>query len=204
MRFRNNFSGKYLTVSGANDVQHLEDSKDDSQHWIWNHGLASVSNPTMNLDVDNSVSLAPSNPQSKSQVLVLKHGKIVNPFMNLTLGVNKDAIESYKDVLDNTWSVEYVGIDNTEVPFERLTAEKKHHLGSWPFNCPNLLACKTMNGQTCGCDDNRGVAYYLGPGSHLDSNLDFQSCEELKGHGVDISGYFMIKGTKTYCHNWSK
>merc|ERR1712016_33271 len=104
IKFKNNFSGKYLTASGATDLQHLEDSGDDSQHWTWNHGLASVANPTRNIDLDNSVTLAPSDSQSKSQFLILKNGKIVNSHMNLTLGANKNAIQSYQEVLDNTWS----------------------------------------------------------------------------------------------------
>ena len=208
MKFKNNFSGKYLTASGATDLQHLEDSGDDSQHWTWNHGLASVANPTMNIDLDNSVTLAPSNSQSKSQFLILKNGKIVNSHMNLTLGANKNAIQSYQEVLDNTWSAEYVNVDTTELPFERFTPENKPNIGSWPFDCQDVLACEKMPGQACGCkdsiNDNRGVAYFLGAGSKLDLNLDFQSCEELKSHGVDISGYFMVRGIKTYCHSWSK
>ena len=208
IKIKNNFSGKYLTASGAADVQHLEDSGDDSQHWTWNHGLVPVSNPTMNIDVDDSVTLAPSDSKSKSQFLILKNGKIVNPHMNLTLGANKDAIQSYQEMLDNTWSAQYVGVDTTELSFERFTPEIKPNVGTWPFDCQNILACKIMPGQACGCKDSvnekRGVTYFLGAGSKLDLNLDFQSCEELKSHGVDISGYFMINGISTYCHTWSK
>ena len=40
--------------------------------------------------------------------------------------------------------------------------------------------------------------------SDLTNKLDFKSCEELKYHGVYISGYFMIDGVKTYCNSWGK
>ena len=49
-----------------------------------------------------------------------------------------------------------------------------------------------------------GIVYNIGSDSEMADNLDFGSCEELKTHGVTISGYFLIGGVKTYCDNWSK
>ena len=48
-----------------------------------------------------------------------------------------------------------------------------------------------------------GIVYNIGSDSEMADNLDFRSCEELKIHGVSISGYFLIGGVKTYCDNWN-
>ena len=33
----------------------------------------------------------------------------------------------------------------------------------------------------------------------------FTSCEELRNHGVEIDGHYIINGTETYCKDmWSK
>ena len=56
-------------------------------------------------------------------------------------------------------------------------------------------------------DDNfekMGIVYNLDGSSEMTTKIDFQSCNELKSHGVSISGYFMIDGVKTYCKSWSK
>ena len=70
-----------------------------------------------------------------------------------------------------------------------------------------------MPEQTCGCDyyaideslglEKMGIVYNIGSDSEMADNLDFRSCEELKIHGVSISGYFLIGGVKTYCDNWN-
>ena len=52
--------------------------------------------------------------------------------------------------------------------------------------------------------EKRGIVQYLGSGSGLLTKLDYQSCEELQFHTLEISGYFMIGGAKTYCSSWSK
>ena len=49
-----------------------------------------------------------------------------------------------------------------------------------------------------------GIVYNLGTGSEISNKIDFRSCDEMKSHGVTISGYFVINGQKTYCSNWSK
>ena len=57
-------------------------------------------------------------------------------------------------------------------------------------------------------DDNgngmMGIVFNLDGGSEMVAKIDFQTCDELKSHGVSISGYFMIGGVKTYCNSWSK
>ena len=34
--------------------------------------------------------------------------------------------------------------------------------------------------------------------------LNFKSCNELKSHGVSITGYFKIANVLTYCNTWSE
>jgi len=49
------------------------------------------------------------------------------------------------------------------------------------------------------------IANFILPSdSKLLSKLDFTSCEELRAHGVTISGYFKVNGVSTYCSNWSE
>ena len=209
-KIRNTFSGKYLTVNDTGGaLKHLADSGESDQHWKWNHGLESVAFPGFNVKIsdDGSVSIAASDSLEISQTLILRNGRIENKVMNLTLGINQNTIQSYQDQPKNSWIAQYVGNDMNEIPFERLTPEKKPKHGSWPFDCEHILTCTAASHQTCGCweysSNKRAISYFIGPGSKLASQLDFQSCEELKLHGVDISGHFMIKGIKTYCHFWS-
>ena len=85
-------------------------------------------------------------------------------------------------------------------------------IGAWPFDCEKNIPCGDLPHQTCGCDhfvndgsiEKMGIVYHLGTGSEISNKIDFKSCEELKSHGVTISGHFMIDGQKTYCSNWSK
>jgi hypothetical protein len=36
------------------------------------------------------------------------------------------------------------------------------------------------------------------------AKLNFGSCEELRAHGVSVSGFYKIGGALTYCSTWSK
>ena len=199
-----------MTANGTGEnLKHLADSGETDQHWIWNHGLESVAFPGFNIKFteDGSVSLTTSESLDKDQIVTMRNGRISNKVTNFTLGVNQNEIQSFQYQPENTWVAEYIGNDDIEIPFERLTPDKKPEHGSWPFDCEQILQCNGISHQTCGCKEdshkNRGIAYFLGPGSKIATNLDFQSCEELRMHGVDISGHFIINGTKTYCHSWS-
>ena len=194
-----------------NKIQELPENGKIGQNWIWNHGLESIAFTGFNMKLSqdtSSVFLALSDTTDEQQFLTMKLGKISNSALNLTLGVNQNEIRSFQDQQINTWTAEYIGSSTNEMVFERLTPDKKPKKGSWPFDCQDVFPCRTLTHQTCGCKDKgvitRVTAYFLGTGSKLAIDLDFQSCEELKVHGVDITGYFMIKGVKTYCKSWSK
>ena len=208
-KLKNTFSGKYITANKTGEtLKHLNRSGEIDQQWKWNHGLESVAYPSFNIKFTDSgfVVLTSSDSTDKNQIITMRNGRISNKVTNSTLGVNENQVQSFQYQPENSWVAEYIGNDAAEIPFERLTPDKKPEHGSWPFDCEQILQCNAAPHQSCGCREDsqsRGIVYFMGPGSKLPSNLDFQSCEELKMHGVDISGHFMIKGIKTYCHSWS-
>ena len=103
-------------------------------------------------------------------------------------------------------------MDTTETTFVRNPIDSKVPIGAWPFDCEKIIPCKELPMQTCGCDhflneanlEKMGIVYNIDANSEMASKIKFQSCEELKYHGVYISGYFMINGLKTYCNSLSK
>ena len=150
-------------------------------------------------------------PDKIEQRIRFTNGQLFNPKMNRYLGVNGNSILSLKNKPDSMWIISQVDVD-APLPLERLPPARKPLHGAWPFDCPKLLPCKDVPYQTCGCDlttdyeetEKRGIVYYLGPTSKLMTKLDYQSCEELQFHTLEISGYFNIRGVNTYCSSWSK
>ena len=143
----------------------------------------------------------------------LKKGNLIFVNDNIALGINDDNIEAV-DVKDysDLWSIEQIDTDPTEMEFVRNPIDTKAASGAWPFNCEKIIPCGNLPMQTCGCEqfedatdpEKMGIVYYMNTDSDLTNKLDFKSCEELKYHGVYISGYFMIDGVKTYCNSWGK
>ena len=142
-------------------------------------------------------------------------GNFVFGVLNKFLGVNGEKVEAYpqeNEDMSETWTAEQVNVDSTETAFARITLNNKMATGAWPFECEKLIPCGDLPKQTCGCDhfvndgsiEKMGIVYNLGTDSEISKKIDFRTCEELKSHGVSISGYFVIDEEKTYCSNWSK
>lgn len=160
--------------------------------------------------MNNLVMLKQSDPTSSDQHLMLKKGQLINQRLKKVIGVNGNEILSYSMKANHRWKTQQVGED-PEQHFVRGVMENKPNPGAWPFDCEKIIPCTDIPQQTCGCrplsdasTENLGLLYNIGSDSTMREKLDFQSCEELKYHGLAIRGYFMINGAKTYCDSWSK
>ena len=162
--------------------------------------------------LQNEVSIK-SPDQSIASDIRFKKGNLIFVDDNMALGINGDEIEAYDAKEEShTWTAEQVTMDTTETTFLRNPIDSKVPIGAWPFDCEKIIPCKELPMQTCGCDhflneanlEKMGIVYNIDANSEMASKIKFQSCEELKYHGVYISGYFMINGLKTYCNSLSK
>ena len=156
--------------------------------------------------------------KASAQTSILKGIKFVKGILlfeeqNTVLGVNGDKIEAYpKEEGTHIWKAEQVTSDASETAFAKITLDSKPNSGAWPFDCENIIPCRDLPMQTCGCDDyskysdqeKLGIVYNMDADSQMAESINFQSCEELKYHGVSIPGFFMINGIKTYCRSWSE
>lgn len=165
--------------------------------------------------LQNEVSVK-SPDQSIASDIRFKKGNLIFVDDNMVLGINGDEIEAHEvhDAKEEShiWIAEQVNTDTTETTFISNSIDSKPLVGTWPFDCDKVIPCNELPMQTCGCDhfkndanlEKMGIVYNIDANSETASKIDFQSCEELKYHGVYISGYFMINGLKTYCNSLSK
>ena len=185
---------------------------------IWSDvGLESISNPgaTIQLsDVNNEVLIQLPDQTSKLTRIRFAKGNLLFDDQESVLGINGDKIEAYQK-RDGThiWIVEQVEIDATENLFTRMHIHSKPAFGMWPYDCERIIPCQDVPMQTCGCDnyasnvnsEKSGIVYNMDAAdSEMANKVDFQSCQELKNHGVSISGQFIIDGEETYCNSWSE
>ena len=168
--------------------------------------------PFIQLDKSSHELLVATPQTSTSRIRFIKGDLIFDDGLTV-LGVNGNRVETYqKQEGTGVWISEQVDTTSTENIFTRISIDNKQDSGAWPFDCEKLIPCKNLPMQTCGCDyhtrdeteEKRGIVYNMNSCSEMAKKIDFQSCEELKFHGVSISGYFMINGKKTYCNSWSK
>ena len=162
--------------------------------------------------LQNEVSVK-SPDQSIASDIRFRKGNLIFVDDNMALGINGDEIEAH-DAKEESyiWIAEQVNTDTTETTFISNSIDSKPLVGTWPFYCDKVIPCNELPMQTCGCDhfkndanlEKMGIVYNIDANSETASKIDFQSCEELKYHGVYISGYFMINGLKTYCNSLSK
>lgn len=184
---------------------------------IWSDvGLESMSNPgaTIQLsDLNNEVLIQIPDQTSKLTRIRFAKGNLLFDDQESVLGINGDTIEAYqKRSGAHTWIVEQVNIDATETLFTRIPIHSKPAFGMWPYDCERIIPCQNVPMQTCGCDnyasnvnsEKSGIVYNMDSDSEMANKIDFQSCQELKNHGVSISGQFIIGGEETYCNSWSK
>jgi hypothetical protein len=188
---------------------------------IWSDvGLESISNPgaTIQLsDVNNEVLIQLPDQTSKLTIIRFAKGNLLFDDQESVLGINGDKIEAYqKRNGAHTWIVEQVkqvNIDATEKLFTRMHIHSKPAFGTWPYDCERIIPCQDVPMQTCGCDnyasnvnsEKSGIVYNMDAAdSEMANKVDFQSCQELKNHGVSISGQFIIDGEETYCNSWSE
>ena len=188
---------------------------------IWSDvGLESISNPgaTIQLsDVNNEVLIQIPDQTSKLSRIRFAKGNLLFDDQESVLGINGDKIEVYqKRSGAHTWIVEQVkqvNIDATEKLFTRMHIHSKPAFGTWPYDCERIIPCQDVPMQTCGCDnyasnvnsEKSGIVYNMDAAdSEMANKVDFQSCQELKNHGVSISGQFIIDGEETYCNSWSE
>jgi hypothetical protein len=184
---------------------------------IWSDvGLESISNPgaTIQLsDVNNEVLIQLPDQTSKLTRIRFAKGNLLFDDQESVLGINGDKIEVYqKRSGAHTWIVEQVNIDATETLFTRMHIHSKPAFGMWPYDCERIIQCQDVPMQTCGCDnyasnensEKSGIVYNMDADSEMANKFDFQSCQELKNHGVSISGQFIIDGEETYCNSWSE
>ena len=184
---------------------------------IWSDvGLESISNPgaTIQLsDVNNEVLIQIPDQTSKLSRIRFAKGNLLFDDQESVLGINGDKIEVYqKRSGAHTWIVEQVNIDATETLFTRMHIHSKPAFGMWPYDCERIIQCQDVPMQTCGCDnyasnensEKSGIVYNMDADSEMANKFDFQSCQELKNHGVSISGQFIIDGEETYCNSWSE
>ena len=175
-----------------------------------------MSNPgaTIQLsDVDNEVLIQIPDQTSKLTKIKFTKGNLLFDEQESVLGINGDKIEAYQK-RDGThiWIVEQVEIDATENLFTRMHIHSKPAFGMWPYDCERIIPCQDIPMQTCGCDnyasnvnsEKSGIVYNMDADSEMANKIDFQSCQELKNHGVSISGQFIIDGEETYCKSWSE
>ena len=214
-KFKNIQSGNFLTAEAQKLVQ-KSDSGASDQQWIWsNSELKSIDTGDVVKisQFSQDVSLAASDGDTTFSGVRFVKGNLIFDDLKKILGVNDIKVEAYPLMKEPTqlWTVEQVDSDSVENDFERITLDNKLPIGAWPFDCEKIIPCTSMPQQTCGCDyyaideslEKMGIVYNIGSDSEMADNLDFRSCEELKIHGVSISGYFLIGGVKTYCNNWN-
>lgn len=185
---------------------------------IWSDvGLESMSNPgaTIQLsDMNNEVLIQIPDQTSKLTRIKFVKGNLLFDDQESVLGINGEKIEAYKK-RDGThiWIVEQKNIDATENLFTRMHIHSKPAFGTWPYDCERIIPCQDVPMQTCGCDnyasnvnsEKSGIVYNMDAAdSEMANKVDFQSCQELKNHGVSISGQFIIDGEETYCNSWSE
>ena len=185
---------------------------------IWSDvGLESMSKPgaTIQLsDMNNEVLIQIPDQTSKLTRIKFVKGNLLFDDQESVLGINGEKIEAYKK-RDGThiWIVEQVNIDATENLFTRMQIHSKPAFGMWPYDCERIIPCQDVPMQTCGCDnyasnvnsEKSGIVYNMDAAdSEMANKVDFQSCQELKNHGVSISGQFIIDGEETYCNSWSE
>ena len=215
-KIKNRYTDKFLTALDLDQpVQQMDDASDNTQHWKWNgHGLESLSVAGASVEFSResqSIALKTNDPAKDEQRLKFRNGQLVNPNLKKYLGVNGNAVLGLTSNPDSMWMLIQVETEPGS-SFARIPPSNKPFHGAWPFDCQKLIPCNDVPHQTCGCDltsdyedtEKRGIVQYLGSGSGLLTKLDFQSCEELQFHTLEISGYFMIGGAKTYCSSWSK
>ena len=184
---------------------------------IWSDvGLESMSNPgaTIQLsDVNNEVLIQIPVQTSKLTRIRFAKGNLLFDDQESVLGINGDKIEAYqKRDGTHTWIAEQVNIDAVETLFTRMPIHNKPAFGMWPYDCERIIPCQDVPMQTCGCDnyasnvnsEKSGIVYNMDADSEMANKVAFQSCQELKNHGVSISGQFIIGGEETYCKSWSK
>ena len=184
---------------------------------IWSkEGLESISNNGALIqlsELSNKVVLKASVQTSTQKGIKFVKRSLLFEEQNIVLGVNGDKIEAYpNEEGTHIWKAEQVTSDAAETNFAKITLDSKPISGVWPFDCENTIPCRDFPMQTCGCDDSskysghekRGIVYNMDADSKMADSINFQTCEELKYHGVSIPGYFMINGIKTYCSSWSK
>ena len=156
----------------------------------------------------NVVSLKEKDQTQIGQRLTLVNGKLTNEELKKSIEKSGNKVYALSMSHNTSWNQEdFIGLQETD--FVRHEPESKPLKSSWPFKCQKLIPCTTLPYQACGCEDrddteNIGMVYHLGTDSKMVEKLDFQSCEELKTHGVSIRGYFSINGQDRYCENWSK
>ena len=185
---------------------------------IWSDvGLESMSNPgaTIQLsDMNNEVLIQIPDQTSKLTRIKFVKGNLLFDDQESVLGINGEKIEAYNK-RDGThiWIVEQANIDATENLFTRMHIHSKPAFGTWPYDCERIIPCQDVPMQTCGCDnyasnvnsEKSGIVYNMDAAdSEMANKVDFQSCQELKNHGVSISGQFIIDGEETYCNSWSE
>ena len=184
---------------------------------IWSDvGLESMSNPgaTIQLsDMNNEVLIQIPDQTSKLTRIKFVKGNLLFDDQESVLGINGEKIEAYKK-RDGThiWIVEQKNIDATENLFTRMHIHSKPAFGTWPYDCERIIPCQDVPMQTCGCDnyasnvnsEKSGIVYNMDADSEMANKVAFQSCQELKNHGVSISGQFIIDGEETYCNSWSE
>ena len=211
-------SGLYLTAIGVDqDIKAMVSSGASDQQWIWtNSALESVANPGNVISLaeySQTLQLKAVDEASRLQKITYIKGQLASfELKDKSFYVNGESVLIAPSKQAHQWKMEQVGTDSTAVDFNAIPVAQKSLTHAWPFDCDEIITCPDIAHQTCACKatyeegtlENRGLVYNIESSSRTASDLDYQSCEELKTNGVSIRGNFKIQGSNAYCESWSK